>query len=78
MRAPTLDIDDGKGGLNVVANGAGAGRHDVAGAALILLHMEAQRALLRGQLIDALDIDGTQVLDVDGSALQKSHDTNRC
>ena len=68
----TFDIQDGKGLLDVAPNGLRAGGHDNVQAPLILLHMELEHALLSGQLIDALQVDGAQVLNVDGATLQPS------
>lgn len=41
-----------------------AGGHDDASAALVLLHMELNHALLCGDRLQLLVVDGSQVLDV--------------
>lgn len=46
----TLDIDDGKGLVCVAPCHDAAGRHDLARAALILLDMKSDHAVLCGDL----------------------------
>ena len=70
MPASTFDIHNGQRLVNVSPSSLRAGRHDVAVAALVLLHVEAQRAFVRGQLLDLLHVDLAHVLDVDGPPLQ--------
>lgn len=65
----TFDIQNGKGLLNMPASNFGAGRHDILYAALILLYMELEHALLCCDFIYLFDIDLTQMLNVYWSTL---------
>ena len=67
----TFHVDDGKGLVDVAASDDAAGRHDLSGAALVLLHMEPDHALLCSHLLHLLVVDGPQVLNVDRPPLIK-------
>ncbi len=66
----TLDIDDGECLVNVVACDEAAGRHDDASAALVLLHVELDHALLSRHRLQLLVVYCPQMLDVDRPTLR--------
>ena len=55
------------------ASNLGAGRKDIFDAALPLLHMKLEHAVLCCYIIDLLDIDLAQVLNVYRPTLQQKH-----
>jgi hypothetical protein len=75
-QAHTLDVDDGKRLVDVPPCHFGARWHDVMHAALVLLDMELDHALLVGNLIQLHHVDVAQMLDEDGSSLKRKHDLN--
>ena len=68
----TFHVQDSKSLLNMPASDFGASRHDVLYAALILLYMEFEHALLCGDIIYLFDVDLSQMLNVYWPALHHS------
>ena len=67
-----FDINDGKGLVYVAPSHNAAGGHDAARAALVLLDMEADHAVLCRHLGHLLVVNCTKMLNEDGPSLQKS------
>ena len=66
-----FNINDGKGLVYVAASHDAAGRHDAARAALILLDMESDHAVLCRHLGHLLVVDCTKMLNEYGPSLQE-------
>lgn len=66
-----FDINDGKGLVYVAPSHNAAGGHDAARAALILLDMESDHAVLCCHLRHLLVIDCAKMLNEDGPPLQR-------
>lgn len=66
----TFDIENGKCLFYMSAGDTTAGWHDLLYASFIFLDVELEHALLRGDIIDALQVNLAQVLDVYGPALE--------
>lgn len=77
-RLCTCDVDDSKGLLDVAPHGLGAGGHDVVHAPLILLHVEFEHPVLRCDLIQPLDIDSSQMLNINRPSLRAIEEALPC
>ena len=68
----TFHVQDSKCLLDMPASNFGASRHDVLYAALILLYMKFEHALLCGDIVYLFDVDLSQMLNVYWPALHHS------
>lgn len=68
----TLYINDGEGLVYVAAGHNAAGGHDAARAALVLLDVEPDHAIFRGDLRHLLVVNGAQMLDEDWAPLHRA------